>query len=568
MGKVVIGAEVKLDNKGAESSVKSFKQQLKEANAEVIKLSEKFGATSKEAIAAAQKVAKLKDAIGDAKALSDAFSPDAKFNAFAGAIQGAAAGFSALQGAQALFGNQSKDLEQTLVKIQAAMAFTQGLNGIMGAKDAFVNLAAVIKGGVTSAFGTLRAAIISTGVGALVVLIGTLIANFDKVKKAIINLIPGAETFFKVVGDIVDKVTGWLGITEDQIDAQKALEDATKDLTDALGKYYDQIDRTNKIEILRAKIAGQSDAQIEALEKKAVDRKVDQVSKLIGLAKEYGISTQTLEAERGRLLEEQEIKSYENRLKTADRFREEQKKREEEERRRLEAWAKQYQDQRDSIANFFGNRPKTDRSFIDDSKDILGQQVQATKDLLTQDAENRQAYFNRITDQRRTALQDMMAAEEAERNAKLQTLGVVAQASENFANLIGKQTAAGKALAIAAATINTYKAASEALKADYGVFGPAAQVARVLTVASVIATGLQQVRNIAKVQVPGGGGGGSVPNISASSAQLSPIAQSTTIDQNSINAIGNAAGRAYVLESDVSGNAERVRRLNRAARIN
>lgn len=568
MAKVVIGAEVKVSGKEAEQSVKSFKQQLREANAELIKLSEKFGATSKEAVNAAKKVASLKDAIGDAKELANSFNPDAKFAAFSGAIQGAVSGFSALQGAQALFGSQSKDLEQTLVKVQAALAFSQGINGIFAAKDAFVNLAAVIKTNVISAFGSLRAALISTGIGALAVGVGLLISNFDKVKKALVNLIPGLGTFFDWVGKTVDKVTEWLGITDDQIDSQKALEEATKDLTAALSSYYNEIDRVNKIEILRAKIAGQSDASIEKIEKSAVDRKVKQVDGLIKLAKQYGISAAALEGEREKLLQEQEVNSYENRLKEADRFREEQKRREEERKKQAEGWAKQMADIAAGNYQFMKiDKPKIDRSFVDEAKDLLTEQVSATKDLLKQDSENREAAYNRNVQAGSNALAELKRQQEAEQASRLATYGVVASAAENFANLIGKQTAAGKALAIAAATINTYKAASEALKADYGVFGPAAQVARVLTVASVIATGLQQVRAIAAVRVPGGGGG--TPSISApSAAQLAPQATTTTLDQNSINSIGNAAGRAFVLETDVTNNQERIRRLNRAARIN
>jgi hypothetical protein len=47
-----------------------------------------------------------------------------------------------------------------------------------------------------------------------------------------------------------------------------------------------------------------------------------------------------------------------------------------------------------------------------------------------------------------------------------------------------------------------------------------------------------------------------------------PQAATTTLNQGQINQIGNTAARAFVLETDVSGNQERVRRLNRAARIN
>lgn len=141
--------------------------------------------------------------------------PDAKFAALSGAIQGAVSGFAALQGAQALFGSDSKALEETLVKVNAAMALSQGLNGVLAAKDAFVNLTAVIKTNVVAAFSTLRGAIISTGIGALAVGIGLIVTNFEAVKKAVINLIPGLKQVFDFFGNIIDKAKEWLGVSED-----------------------------------------------------------------------------------------------------------------------------------------------------------------------------------------------------------------------------------------------------------------------------------------------------------------------------------------------------------------
>jgi len=561
MAKTVVGVEVKVDGKQAEQSVGSFKKQLREANNEVVSLTEKFGATSREAIAAAQKVAKLKDAIGDAKALSDAFSPDAKFNAFAGAIQGAVSGFSALQGAQALFGTESEELNKTLLKVQAALALSQGLNGILAAKDAFVNLGAVIKSQVVTAFGTLRATIISTGIGLLVVGVAALVANFEKVKKAIIGAIPGAETFFNVIGDVVDTVKGWFGANEDVLDTQKALKDATNDLSSALSEYNAEIDRTTKLEKLRAQIAGKSQAEINKLDEDNINQKIRRNDRLIELARQYGISTVTLEADRQKLLQDLETKSLENQAAAVTASR--QKKQKEDD----DFFKKDLEKIKER--NILQNAERLDgqRGVIDETKSVLSGITQATKDANAQQIEDERNRAASITAIRQNQLKEIIASDEAERQSRLQTLEIVATATESFANLVGKQTAAGKALAIAAATINTYKAASEALKADYGTFGPAAQVARVLTVASVIATGLKQVREIAKVKVPGGGGGGSVP--SATSVQpITPVNQTTQLDQNSINQIGNAAGRAFVLETDVTNNQERIRRLNRAARIN
>ena len=71
-----------------DESVKSLKTQLKEAQANVAALSEKFGATSKEAVEAAKSAAILRDKIGDAKSLTDAFNPDAKFKAVSASLAG------------------------------------------------------------------------------------------------------------------------------------------------------------------------------------------------------------------------------------------------------------------------------------------------------------------------------------------------------------------------------------------------------------------------------------------------------------------------------------------------
>ena len=59
----------------------------------------------------------------------------------------------------------------------------------------------------------------------------------------------------------------------------------------------------------------------------------------------------------------------------------------------------------------------------------------------------------------------------------------------------------------------------------------------------------------------------SIPSVNAA-APLMSQASTTTLNQGQINQIGNIAARAYVVESDISGNQERVMRLNRAARIN
>ena len=138
-------AEKKVIELEVNSNLGNLKQQLKQAQVEVQTLAEKFGATSAQAVEAAKKAAILKDKIGDAKALTDAFNPDAKFKALSGALTGVAGGFSVLTGAMGAFGKQNEDVEKALLKVQSAMALASGAQAIGESIDSFKQLGAVIK---------------------------------------------------------------------------------------------------------------------------------------------------------------------------------------------------------------------------------------------------------------------------------------------------------------------------------------------------------------------------------------------------------------------------------------
>lgn len=235
-----------------EQAYKSLKSQLREANQELVKSIQLYGETSQEAIKAAKGVADLKDQIGFAKDLSDNFNPDQKMKALGAATQIAATGMQGVTAGMALFGDQSKDTEKMLLKVQAAMAFSDAISGLSNLGDQWKNLKAVIAassiqqkvfaagtvvaatvqkaftGSVTETsvgFKVLRGAIIATGIGALAVGIGMLVANFDKVKKVVLNLIPGLASAGDAIMNIVNAVTDFIGATseaERALDKQKA----------------------------------------------------------------------------------------------------------------------------------------------------------------------------------------------------------------------------------------------------------------------------------------------------------------------------------------------------------
>lgn len=160
---------------------KSLKAQYKEAVAELQRVSQMYGETSAEAVKAAKAAADLKDQIGFSKDLVDSFNPDAKFNALTRSVGGVLDGFQAFEGALGLIGVESEDLQKTMVRLQSVMALSQGLQGLMEAKDSFKQLGTV----AMNALKGIRSGLAATGIGLFVVALGTIVAYWDDIKEAV-----------------------------------------------------------------------------------------------------------------------------------------------------------------------------------------------------------------------------------------------------------------------------------------------------------------------------------------------------------------------------------------------
>jgi hypothetical protein len=343
----------KLDSafEATDQTVKGLRTQLREATANVALMADKFGDTSREAITAAKRAAELKDRIGDAKALTDAFNPDAKFKAVASSLAGVAGGFSALQGAMALFGNENKDVEKALLKVNAAMALSQGLQAVGESVDSFKQLGAVIKSTTTfqtlnnaatqtavtiqKAFGIatvqtsvgfniLKGAIIATGIGALVVALGLVVQNFDKISNWIKNSPLG--TLAKGVGNLVEQFTDFIGVTSDAERNLNKLSAANKRANE---------DIENRIKILKAQ--GGSEKEIYELNKKRIENELNDLrnaGKVKGtLSEEERKQMRTLNTEKLVLTAEYNKKSADADKKAAD---EAKKKRDEANKQAIE----------------------------------------------------------------------------------------------------------------------------------------------------------------------------------------------------------------------------------------
>jgi len=174
------------------------------------------------------------------------------------------------------------------------------------------------------------------------------------------------------------------------------------------------------------------------------------------------------------------------------------------------------------------------------------------------------------TDKSRALSEARTAIDEKEKQNRIDIAREVSQGLSDLSNLVGQQTAAGKALAIASATITTYLTAIEAYKRGMVLGGPILAAANAAIAAAV---GIANIRKIVAVKVPGAsssGGTPAAPSVNSGAAPITPQAALPTVtqlDNQTINRMGSATNRAYVLESDINNNQERLIRITRAARL-
>ena len=175
-----------------------------------------------------------------------------------------------------------------------------------------------------------------------------------------------------------------------------------------------------------------------------------------------------------------------------------------------------------------------------------------------------------------TAKKILLADQELQ--AKLALANAIGNIAGGLSALFEKGTTAAKIAGLAEIAIGTGVGFIQGLDiAQKGAkaTGPAAPFAFPIFYATQIAAVLAAASRAKSVmtQVKGSGGPSfsvsppTIPRVN-SAAPLAAQATTTTLNQAQINQIGNVAARAYVVESDVSGNQERIIRLNRAARIN
>jgi hypothetical protein len=182
----------------------------------------------------------------------------------------------------------------------------------------------------------------------------------------------------------------------------------------------------------------------------------------------------------------------------------------------------------------------------------------AEKNIIFKTQDEKTAYEAANADARKKIAEEEIKAKIALAQAAADSLGMLSE-------IAGKETAAGKALAIAQALINTYLGITAGVKLGFPAAIPAVLAASV--------TGFKAVKNIMAVQVPNSGGGGGAAsatsaapvsaapqfNVVGTSGSLANQVQSVTKVQEPI--------KAYVVSKDVTSAQSLDRNIIKAATI-
>lgn len=176
----------------------------------------------------------------------------------------------------------------------------------------------------------------------------------------------------------------------------------------------------------------------------------------------------------------------------------------------------------------------------------------------------------RLVDIETQGVNAVKALDDAQYGYKVATLNKVGDAVTSLGELIGENTVAGKALAIAQATINTFLGATEVLKNPTTIPEPYGTIAKIASMVTVIGTGLATVKKIASVKIDGKGGGGSASSISAPSIAdaTAPVVNAANLNQSSlpqdVRVVNpeNQVVRAYITDKDLKDNEDRTNFYN------
>ena len=498
-----------------------------------------------------------------------------------GALTGATSGFAAIQGAIGLVSTESEQLNAVLLRVQSALALSQGVQGVKDAIPAFKQLGQVAVKALTS----IRNALGALGVGALVFGITFLVTKFDEIKEILginnksleeqlelekqiteekqkqlkdmnefvtnnqkfidnqIQIIKNEEKLKSLNIDSEKNATKILNLTKETIGLElenlRARLASTEELLSTQEKLQIKTEIFRKEqELLRVDEQALADARKKnSTKKEEQDQKaIDDAEKLAQLERERLLNLENL---RNQLLDEIAEVEEENFERTLTEQENEERAVEEKYFRLIEL-AKQN--------GLDTNELEIGRlNELNDIKLKFGEQAQEQQDALDAKAAAKQKAKD---DKERS---DAKALADYRVQVATQSLSAISDIAELFSKGNEKQAKRAfqiqKAVGIAQATINTAQAITKVF-AETTDFTPT-QSLRVANAVAIGLAGAAQVASIASQQFQGGGTGGT--DVSVDTATQAP--QFNVVGDSGVNQLAQLQQQptqAFVVSGEVT----------------
>lgn len=481
-----------------------------------------------------------------------------------------------------------EDIGDTSKETQKEMgAFGTAIDKVTGGGySGFMKMTKAIRTGNIS-LKAMKVAFIATGIGAFVVAVGSLAANFG-------NSEEGANKLNKVlsqIGVVAGNVTDILYSLSQSVFALLSgnIDDAAKSFEEATNRMKNFGEETKKEIALQGELADKQ-AELTKIERqltveraeanrkradlleKAADRETYTATQRIEFLKEAGrleeeITDKEIEAAKLRL----EIKEQSNTLSesSAEDLAEEANLKAE----LINLDTQRLTKQKEVTSQIIGaiNEEKAAHKALVDQRKAEIEGFQADRDkidsILAKSLGVQEEATIKTTDI--TSSLKKRAAQDEIKTDKLtsdQKLSLASNTLGNLSSLLGESSDAGKAAAVAQATIETYKGAQSAFSSLAGIpiVGPALGA---IAAASAIGSGIATVKQITSTKTPGGKGGGGSSISAPSRVVSSPVPPSfNVVGASETNQLAQSIGqeekqpvKAFVVTNEVS-NAQALER--------
>ena len=505
---------------------------------------------------------------------------------------------------------EAKKTNQTMADLEgAADKFTGGfITGLKKGTDALKGIGNGIVDGIknlktfrirsVATFKTLKVAIASTGIGLLVLALGSLVTYFTQSQKGADKLKVAFAAIGSTISVLVDRLSTFGGgllkiLSGDFSEGVDILKGSFKGLGEEirnesaaavqLEKDFQALqDREIQMIETRAKRLADIEAfkLIAADETKSLQQRAAVLKEAMDLEKQLADEEIAIAEERARILKEQNA--------LGESTREDLQAEAEANARVIELQAQRDTRLKELVAtyNTLNKQVRDAAQAIRDEEgailELNTKAVDSKKLAVDNELQMHQMLRNNMAaiDQQYASVREKIEADSAKktRDQKLAELEIVAGALNGLGQLAGENAAAGKAISAAEAIINTYTGATKAL-AQGGIFGAVAA-------AGVVASGIASVRQIYATDIPststssvsvggrqvGGGGGATYSSPTANIPRPQGLNANIGFDTSGAN-LGNQIAqslqgqpmRAYVVNQDIQSTQKLDRKIEETA---